>query len=206
MRNKYAITCGTYIKNARLQKDMSINDLAFALDKENVREWEKKIKSWEANKSYPELEDIYKLAYILYINPTELLTIRNSSRKRFIKKTAEPKKSHDWVTIFDNIEISSIIIGRTILFIGLCVFAWGFYNIVNIFFGDGDKITERILVKQIKDNVNITNEIDNDFENTNSINQITNTEVINNVVNTDVNAKNTNKISNNLNNVLNKIQ
>ena len=76
-------TCGKIIKEAREEKNMTINDLAFEIKSKNVTE--KTVKNWEDNKDYPNLDMIYKLAYILEINPTELLVFRDKCRKKFIK-------------------------------------------------------------------------------------------------------------------------
>ncbi|MBR2290184.1 MAG: hypothetical protein IJ867_06315 [Clostridia bacterium] len=53
---------------------MTINDLAFEMvkDKEDTkarRKMEKKIASWEKEKAYPTLDDIYQMAYIIGVNP-----------------------------------------------------------------------------------------------------------------------------------------
>ena len=75
-------------------------------DIEGKRKLEKQIKSWENEKSYPTLEDIYLLAYTIKINPGELLAIRNRGRKQFYKESDDPPvKRHDWIEISDNASI-----------------------------------------------------------------------------------------------------
>ena len=87
---------------------MTINDLAFEMvkDKEDIKaikKLEKQIKAWEDEKVYPTLDDIYKMAYIIKINPGELLAIRNRGRKQFYRESdAPPKRKHDWIEISDN--------------------------------------------------------------------------------------------------------
>ena len=90
---------------------MSINDLAFAMvkkkeDKQAIKKLEKKIQSWENEKSYPTLDDVYQMAYHIKINPGEFLAIRNRGRKQFFKGPGDtPTKRHDWIEISDNASI-----------------------------------------------------------------------------------------------------
>ena len=80
-----------------------------ANNKENeneIKKIERQIKSWEAEKSYPTLENIYQMAYIINVNPGELLAIRNRGRKQFYRESNDPpKKRHDWIEISDNASI-----------------------------------------------------------------------------------------------------
>ena len=89
------LTCGMVIKEARETKELTINDLAFAIskDKEKVKECEKKIIMWEKDKAYPDMNEIYALANVLDVNPTELLILRDRHRKTLAKKDVNKKCS-----------------------------------------------------------------------------------------------------------------
>ena len=84
-------TCGSLIEEARILKNLSIEDLTNEINNKR-KKGEKEISAreisdWECSKSYPDLEMCYKLAYILELNPTELLGCRNFERKKFkVKK------------------------------------------------------------------------------------------------------------------------
>lgn len=85
-------TCGSVIQEARIMKNMSAQDLTNEINKQKKR-GEKDIDvqtviDWESSKAYPELEMCYKLAFVLELNPTEILGLRNFERKKFkVKKT-----------------------------------------------------------------------------------------------------------------------
>ncbi len=83
------LSCGQAIEEARNLKEMTINDLAFAMSKtkeqEEVRSLEKKIDMWEKGRSNPSLEEIYDLSEVLGINPTELKELRDNPQKKFVK-------------------------------------------------------------------------------------------------------------------------
>ena len=83
---KYKIkTCASIIKDARELKNMTISELCLEIKDRRINE--KTIKQWESSKAYPDLDMCYKLAYILEINPNELLWLRNYERKKFkVKK------------------------------------------------------------------------------------------------------------------------
>lgn len=150
MSKKDILTFGQYIQDARLAKGMTINDLAFAIDKNNVKKTEKKIKKWEACKAYPDLDDIYKLAYTIEINPGELLTIRNRGRKQFVR-TSEPKpKKHNLERLLDTSYYSFIVFARIFLIIATVVFIMWLLKFVDVFYGKtGAELEEKAITYQI---------------------------------------------------------
>lgn len=79
------VSSGALIKNSRNFKHMTINDLAFAMDKNNVKEYERKISLWESNKDYPSLEEIYKLENIIGVDAQALVDLKAQGRKSFQK-------------------------------------------------------------------------------------------------------------------------
>jgi transcriptional regulator with XRE-family HTH domain len=146
------ITYSSYIRDARVAKNMTINDLAFVIDKNNVKKVEKKIKNWEAGKDYPDLDDIYKLAYILEINPGELLTIRNRGRKQFVKKEEDKPKKHDMMRALDISYYSIIAFARIFLAIALIVFVIWLLKFVDVFYGDtGAKLEQKAITYEINE-------------------------------------------------------
>lgn len=90
------LTCGEAIRNARNLKEMAINDLAFKMSKskehEEVREYERKIDLWEKGRDNPNLDEIYLLAEILELNPTELKELRDNPQKKFVKTYKDDMK------------------------------------------------------------------------------------------------------------------
>jgi transcriptional regulator with XRE-family HTH domain len=101
MKDKIEIvTLGKFIKNARMDKNMSVSDMALKMSKNNMKHYEKKIILWEKNKDFPDLNDIYKLAEILDIDATLILTIRDRTRKNIYGIKRKPKKSHAWLENF----------------------------------------------------------------------------------------------------------
>ena len=148
---------------------MTINDLAFALvknkeDTQAIKKWEKDITSWEEEKAYPTLEEIYQMAYIIDLNPGELLAIRNRGRKQFYKESDDPpsKKRH-WIEISD--DTVSVLIGLARLFIvfallGFCVVLAKF---MDTFYGPtGAIIEDQVIERQILKETGRENEIIDD--------------------------------------------
>lgn len=94
MKEENYETCGSFIRKSREAKNMDVADLAMAL--KNVKINEKVIKAWENSKDYPDLDTCWKIAYVLEIDPTKLLKLRDNERKKFVAK--KPKKR----TIFNS--------------------------------------------------------------------------------------------------------
>ena len=155
---------GRYIKEAREEAGLTINDLAFEMvkDKENInliKNMEKQINSWEKEKSYPTLEDIYKMAYIIKVNPGELLTIRNRGRKQFYRESDDPPtKRHDWIQISDDASIIFSVVTKFFVFFALVIFSIVFYKFIDTFFGKTGSIVEQeVIVREIQKNTDPEN-------------------------------------------------
>lgn len=143
---------------------MTINDLAFEMisdkeDTDGIKKLERQIKSWENEKSYPTLEDIYLLAYTIKINPGELLAIRNRGRKQFYRESDDPpKKRHDWIEISDN---ASIIFSSFMKLFGLVtivivvVVGYKFYDV--FLGGTATEIEKSVIEMQIDKHTNPEN-------------------------------------------------
>lgn len=166
--NKYSITFGRYIREAREEVNMTINDLAFEMvkDKENTKEikkMEKLISSWENEKAYPTLDDIYKMAYIININPGELLTLRNRGRKQFYRESNDPpSKRHDWIEISENTSLIFSGVGRLLATFALIALVVVGYKFLDTFYGNtGAAIELEVIDRQIQKNTdpeNMTND------------------------------------------------
>ena len=155
---------GRYIKEAREEIGLTTNDLAFEMvkDKENtnlIKNMEKQIKSWEKEKSYPTLEDIYQIAYIIKINPGELLTLRNRGRKQFYRESDDPPiKRRNWIEISDDASIIFSVVTKFFVFFVLVIFSVVFYKFVDTFFGKTGSIVEQeVIVRQIQKNTDPDN-------------------------------------------------
>lgn len=155
---------GRYIKEAREEAGLTINDLAFEMvkDKYNdnlIKDMEKQIKSWEKEKAYPTLEDIYKMAYIIKVNPGELLTIRNRGRKQFYRESDDPPtKRHDWIQISDDASIIFSVVTKFFVFFALVIFSIVFYKFIDTFFGKTGSIVEQeVIVREIQKNTDPEN-------------------------------------------------
>ena len=167
--------CGQIFKEAREEKGLTINDVAFALDKEKVKLYERKIKRWEANKDFPELEELYNLSFIIDINPTQMLEYREKFRKSFTKTESDMKRpsqlSSDLSEMFYIITRVAL---NIFLIIVAIVFCRGFMGLVNAVMGNGDHLTEKVFVKQIDDEVNSTSNEFNNETNENMVNETNN--------------------------------
>lgn len=161
-KNENIKTCGMIIREAREEKEMTINDLAFELRKYNVTE--KDIKAWENDKAFPDLNTCYQLAYIININPTEILVFRDRQRKAFIKRSDKPKKK--WFNISEETKENIYYVaeaGIKIFIILIAAFvaraaAMTFDSAIN---GDVDGFINTV-ERTIEDNVNQNNTV---FEN-----------------------------------------
>ena len=131
-------------------------------DKENtnlIKNMEKQIKSWEKEKSYPTLEDIYQIAYIIKINPGELLTLRNRGRKQFYRESDDPPiKRRNWIEISDDASIIFSVVTKFFVFFVLVIFSVVFYKFVDTFFGrTGSIVEQEVIVRQIQKNTDPEN-------------------------------------------------
>lgn len=95
------ITLGKFIQNARNDKNLTVSDLAFNFSQLNYKYYEKKINAWENDKDFPDLNEIYKLAQILEVDTTLLLTLRDRTRKNIYGvEKKKPKRSYAWLENF----------------------------------------------------------------------------------------------------------
>ncbi len=79
----YNKVSGELIKNARLAKNMTEQDLAYLIDPDNYVEVTKLIKYWEMGNGFPDMNQIFKLSEALDLNPDELYYYRENGRKKF---------------------------------------------------------------------------------------------------------------------------
>ena len=126
----------------------------------SIKKLEKKIKSWEKEKSYPTLEDIYSMSYIIRVNPGELLAIRNRCRKQFYKESDDPSsiKRHDWIQISDDASIIFSVVTKFFVFFVIIMFSIVFYKFVDTFFGKTGSIVEQeVVLREIQKNTDPDN-------------------------------------------------
>ncbi len=126
-----------------------------ANNKENeneIKKIERQIKSWEAEKSYPTLENIYQMAYIINVNPGELLAIRNRGRKQFYRESNDPpKKRHDWIEISDNASVIFSGVSRLFGIFALVAFIIVFYKFQDTYFGGtATQVELEVIDRQIR--------------------------------------------------------
>ena len=166
---KYQIkTCGIVIQKARISKNMTIQDLTKEINnrkkKYDKEIDEKTIMQWESSKSYPDLEMCYQLAYILDINPSELLNLRNYERKKFKVKKIKQRT-------FLNSEVPDEFFWFLKGILGLALIMIAFYIVIqvkkleNAVVNGGGEEFEKVLVNEVDKNIN---QIENDV-NTNII-------------------------------------
>ena len=179
MDNYKIKTCGSLIEEARIEKKMTIQDLVNEINnqkKKNEKDIDiKTVIEWESSKDYPELEMCYKLAYILELNPTELLGLRNFERKKF--KTKKTKR-----TIW-NQEVPEEFFWAMKGIFGLAAIMVSFYIVVQVkklesSYMNGDGKLEKTLVNSIEDKVN-QNKVTNEYEYNNETKNNTNIDLNN---------------------------
>ena len=85
----YNKVAGEKIREARLAKNMTEQELAYALDTENYKKVEKLIKYWERGNGFPDLTQIYKMAEIIEIDPNEIYYYRENGTRK-IKRNKGP--------------------------------------------------------------------------------------------------------------------
>jgi len=164
------LTCGMVIKSAREEKGKTINDLAFemAKNKEKVGEYEKKIKQWEKDKDYPNLDEIYLLAYSLEINPTDLMILRDRHRKNFVKTDKKKKVSKiDYDELKEYLYYITVVLGRFVGAFGIIAFSVVLAKLVKtaVVGNGGTAEFDGIVGNVITDYMNGLNEANNTFEN-----------------------------------------
>lgn len=190
------LSCGMVIKNARLEKGKSVSELAFeiAKNKEDTKLYINKINMWEKEKDYPDLDEIYLLAYALEINPTDLMILRDRHRKNFVKSSKTKKKKKvwcDWEEVM--LEVKALFSAAAQLFV---IFA-SFYlcvqlaRLVGAYKGPPMDAVDNIVGEQITD---FMDEYEGNTSNESNANSISNTENVVNLINNNI-VNNTNTIN-----------
>ena len=109
MKNvNYNKVAGEMIRQARIEKKMTEQELAYAINPDDYIKITKLIKYWERGNGFPDLDQIYKLSEILEINPNELYYYRENGRKNLkeiSKKKPMTQRQYDRKRFLeDNIE------------------------------------------------------------------------------------------------------
>ena len=148
---------------------MTINDLAFELTKDKsdtktINAWEKKIKSWEDEKDYPTLDEIYQMAYIININPGELLAIRNRGRKQFYKEDNKlPSEKKHWYGLNEDAVWVFQGLARAFIIFVVFIFCFKFYQFIDTYYGEtGGIVVDQVITQDIQKHTGQENEIIND--------------------------------------------
>lgn len=84
MKKKEEATLGDLIKEARENKKLTFDEFYWLIC--NGKLPKNKVKGWEKNTVYPNLDEIYKIAQILELNPNEMLEARDRKQKSTIKE------------------------------------------------------------------------------------------------------------------------
>ncbi len=89
------------------------------------------------------------MAYIININPGELLAIRNRGRKQFYRESDDPPtRKHDWIEISDNASIIfSCVMKFFSLFVIVLVVVAG-YKFYDLFFGSSAGVIEQEVIER----------------------------------------------------------
>jgi len=125
---------------------------------------EKKINSWENEKAYPTLDEIYQMAYIININPGELLAIRNRGRKQFYKDSDKlPSEKKHWFGFNeDTVWVFQGLARATIIFVAF-IFCIYLYKFVDTYYGEtGSIVVDQVITQDIQRHTGQENEIIDD--------------------------------------------
>lgn len=87
---------GIKIKEAREKLGLSPEELSWKINDKTIDK--KKIKKWEKGQEFPNLDEMYKLATHLELNPNELLAIRNQ-----IQDESQTEPTWFWRHFFDRV-------------------------------------------------------------------------------------------------------
>lgn len=77
-------TLGQIIKEGRLAKKWTFDEFYWEYCHGNVPR--KKVKGWENDTYYPDLDEIYKIAALLNLNPNEMLEARDAKQKSTVRE------------------------------------------------------------------------------------------------------------------------
>ena len=99
------------------------------------------------------------MAYIININPGELLAIRNRGRKQFYRESDDPPtRKHDWIEISDNASIIFSGLSRTFGIFALIIFFIVLYKFVDTFYGStGSIVEQQVIVREIQNHTDPEN-------------------------------------------------
>ena len=150
----YNKASGEIIREARLAKNLTEQDLAYAIDPENYIEVTKLIKYWERGNGFPNLDQLYKLSEVIDVNVNEIqyykdnenkkviekrkkrpMTIKEYNRKRYLETIMEDLEDLFPVIVYFIIFLF-ILVGPSRVAIGLVKFFKGIiFNIISFFKG-----------------------------------------------------------------------
>lgn len=134
--------CGKKIQEARIAKNMSVQDLAYAIDPDNYEKTTKLIKYWERGNGFPDLNQIYKLADVIDIDPNMIFKLRENGRKSLSEvKQLTDKQVIRRERIQANFDDFALLWPAIVMTLGIVfVFKgwgaiWGFFEDLSRFFG-----------------------------------------------------------------------
>ena len=140
---------------------MTISELCLAIKDRRINE--KTIKQWESSKAYPDLDMCYKLAYILEINPNELLWIRNYERKKFKVKKSKTRTFWNAEVPDEFFWAMKGVLGLILILIAFYVIA-NYLKLQNAVLNGGGKEFDQILVNEVDKGINqIQNEVEDTY-------------------------------------------
>lgn len=77
-------TLGQIIKEGRLAKKWTFDEFYWEYCHGNISR--RKVKGWENDTYYPDLDEIYKIAALLNLNPNEMLEARDAKQKSTVRE------------------------------------------------------------------------------------------------------------------------
>lgn len=77
-------TLGQMIKEGRLAKKWTFDEFYWEYCHGNIPK--RKVKGWEKDTYYPDLDEIYKIAALLNLNPNEMLEARDTKQKSTVRE------------------------------------------------------------------------------------------------------------------------
>ncbi len=101
---------GNYIKELREQRGLLQVEVA-----EKINEKEEKIKEWEEEKDYPNLDETYKLADVYSVSCDEMLRMRDLSQKKNAKMSVFFANIVGWLYIVLSKLPNILIVGMAIV-------------------------------------------------------------------------------------------
>lgn len=82
----YNKASGEKIREARLAKNLTEQELAYAIDPDNYEEVTKLIKYWERGNGFPNLEQLYKMSEVIDIDVNEIYYYKDNETQKTIGK------------------------------------------------------------------------------------------------------------------------